>query len=170
MTDAQTHRQSQEKTDDRRPTTIMASNVEERVPLVNSSGSGGPSPSSASSNQRLTTHGLVLVFTTALGGLLFGYDTGVISGALFYLRKSEVLQVLDGDQKRLDFVEGAIVSGTTFGAALGAALGGYFADKLGRKKSIVLADFLFIVGSCLLALSSSYVELIVGRVIVGLGV
>ena len=50
-------------------------------------------------------------------------DTGVISGALLYLRQDEILVRYRGNQSRLDFIEGAIVSGTTIGAAAGAALG-----------------------------------------------
>ena len=109
----------------------------------------------------------VLVLACAIGGFLFGYDTGVISGALLYLRDDPILEGLGSKQ---DFVEGAIVSGTTFGAAVGAGLGSLASDRLGRRKTILVADVIFVVGPATLSFASSCAQLIWGRVIVGLGV
>ena len=73
------------------------------------------------SASRITPFTVLLVLTGAIGGFLFGYDTGVVSGALFYLRDDPILAGLPAGSE--DLVEGAIVAGTTVGAALGAGLG-----------------------------------------------
>lgn len=56
------------------------------------------------------------------------------------------------------------------GAIVGAAVGGWINDKFGRRKAIMLADFLFFIGSVILASATNPAILIVGRVFVGLGV
>ncbi|KAL6903521.1 hypothetical protein ACP4OV_004334 [Aristida adscensionis] len=107
---------------------------------------------------------LQLVLSAGIGGLLFGYDTGVISGALLYIRddfaaveKSTVLRE-------------TIVSMAVAGAIFGAAVGGWMNDKFGRKPSIIIADILFLGGALVMALSPTPQVIIVGRVLVGLGV
>ncbi len=132
---------------------------------------GAPGPSSTLRRcfRGLTPLGCLLVLTCGVGGFLFGYDTGVISGALFYIeREGEVLAGLD--EARLAFTKGLIVSGTTLGAAAGALSGGWLSDAWGRRASILAADAAFAVGSLGLALATSAAQLIVFRVIVGLGV
>ncbi|KAL7103092.1 hypothetical protein ACP275_08G160000 [Erythranthe tilingii] len=105
-----------------------------------------------------------LALSAGIGGLLFGYDTGVISGALLYIRD---------DFKSVDtntWMQETIVSMAVGGAIFGAAFGGYLNDKYGRKKSILLADILFFVGAVIMAASVAPWMIIVGRVFVGLGV
>ncbi|KAA8519177.1 hypothetical protein F0562_013433 [Nyssa sinensis] len=105
-----------------------------------------------------------LAFSAGIGGLLFGYDTGVISGALLYIRD---------DFKSVDrktWLQETIVSMAVAGAIIGAALGGWLSDKYGRKKSILLADLLFFVGAIIMALSPAPWMIIIGRIFVGLGV
>ena len=118
------------------------------------------------SAKHLTAYGVLLIFTTSIGGFLFGYDTGVISGALLYLREDPILE---GHHDK-PAVEGLIVSGTTFGAAFGASVGGWLSDKIGRKRSVLVADAFFILGCLQLALASSVFHLLCGRVVVGLAV
>eukprot|EP01018_Ginkgo_biloba_P032817 Gb_10436 [translate_table: standard] len=111
-------------------------------------------------------NGYVLGLTLAagIGGLLFGYDTGVISGALLYIRD---------DFKEVDessFLQETIVSMAIAGAIIGAAIGGWLNDAYGRKKTTILADIFFIIGSiCMSAAPDPYV-LIFGRILVGLAV
>ena len=100
-----------------------------------------PSPSFPSAS-RITPFTVLLVLTGAIGGFLFGYDTGVVSGALFYLRDDPILAGLPAGSE--DLVEGAIVAGTTVGAALGAGLGSVASDRLGRRQSILYADAFFL--------------------------
>ncbi|CAN1249205.1 Probable inositol transporter 2 [Linum perenne] len=107
---------------------------------------------------------LRLAFSAGIGGLLFGYDTGVISGALLYIRD---------DFKSVDrqtVLQESIVSMAVAGAIIGAAVGGWANDKYGRKIALMVADFLFFIGAVIMAASPGPATLIVGRVFVGLGV
>ncbi|XXG66016.1 hypothetical protein AAC387_Pa05g3577 [Persea americana] len=107
---------------------------------------------------------LRLAFSAGIGGLLFGYDTGVISGALLYIRD---------DFKSVDrntVLQEDSVSTAVAGAIIGAAIGGWMNDRLGRRTSLLVADFLFFVGAVVMASAPSPSVLIVGRVFVGLGV
>ncbi|XVF25443.1 hypothetical protein REPUB_Repub13aG0212700 [Reevesia pubescens] len=107
---------------------------------------------------------LRLAFSAGIGGLLFGYDTGVISGALLYIRD---------DFKSVDrntVLQESIVSMAVAGAIIGAAIGGWFNDRYGRRSTLLIADFLFFIGAVLMAAAPGAALLIVGRVFVGLGV
>ncbi|WP_449461714.1 sugar porter family MFS transporter [Tardisphaera miroshnichenkoae] len=99
--------------------------------------------------------------TTSIGSLLFGYDTGVISGAILFVKKQFMLN---------SATEGIVVSSVLVGALLGAASGGLLADRLGRRKSIIAAGILFTIGAVVAALAPDSVLLVAGRVITGLGV
>src|ERR671914_95327 len=77
-----------------------------------------------------------LTLIASLGGLLFGFDTGVIAGALVYLR---------GDFNLTAVTEGLLVTSLLLpGATAGALLGGPVADRVGRKKSLVIAGVIFV--------------------------
>ncbi|KAL7145437.1 hypothetical protein ABFS83_07G084200 [Erythranthe nasuta] len=107
---------------------------------------------------------LGLTVVAGIGGLLFGYDTGVISGALLYIR-DEFEEV---DQS--SFLQETIVSMALVGAIIGAALGGWINDSFGRKKATLSADVVFVLGSIVMAAAPSPYILIFGRLLVGLGV
>nr|GMD91939.1 probable inositol transporter 2 [Ipomoea batatas] len=107
---------------------------------------------------------LRLAFSAGIGGLLFGYDTGVISGALLYIRDD--FKAVD----RKTVLQEAIVSTAVAGAIIGAAIGGWLNDRFGRRAAILVADFLFFVGAVVMAAAPSPALLIAGRVFVGLGV
>ncbi|VAH30612.1 unnamed protein product [Triticum turgidum subsp. durum] len=107
---------------------------------------------------------LRLAFSAGIGGLLFGYDTGVISGALLYIRD---------DFRSVDkntWLQEMIVSMAVAGAIIGAAVGGWANDRFGRRTSILVADLLFFAGAVVMASATGPVQLVVGRVFVGLGV
>ncbi|KAK7295859.1 hypothetical protein RJT34_18771 [Clitoria ternatea] len=107
---------------------------------------------------------LGLASVAGIGGLLFGYDTGVISGALLYI-KDDFEQV-----RNSNFLQETIVSMAIAGAIIGAALGGWINDAFGRKKATLLADVIFTLGAILMAAAPDPYVLILGRLLVGLGV
>jgi MFS transporter, SP family, major inositol transporter len=97
-----------------------------------------------------------------LGGLLFGYDTGVISGALLYMKT---------DLHLSSFWEATVVSSLLFpGAAFGALLGGRVADRIGRKRSLLVCAGLFLVGAVGCALAPNVAIMVTARIILGFGV
>jgi len=98
---------------------------------------------------------------SALAGLLFGYDTGVISGAILFVRKDFMLST---------FEEEIVVSAVLLGAVAGAAFGGKLADALGRRKLLIHVAILFIVGAIGTALAPSPTLLAIGRVVVGIAI
>lgn len=104
--------------------------------------------------------GVVLV-VTLFSGALFGYDQGVISGALHGLRGSFSLSPL--------LVE-VVTSWVTLGALFGSLAGGELADRFGRKRALLIAALMFTAGALVEALAPSTLILIVGRLIVGAGV
>src|SRR5919199_811740 len=100
-------------------------------------------------------------FFGALGGLLFGYDTGVISGAILFIGK---------DLNTTPFLEGLIVASLLLGAAVGAGSAGPLSDKLGRRNLILIAGVLFAIGALGAALAPNVGVLVFFRVILGLAV
>ncbi|KAM1036957.1 hypothetical protein FF1_031872 [Malus domestica] len=107
---------------------------------------------------------LGLTVVAGIGGLLFGYDTGVISGALLYIKDDfEVV-------KDSSFLQETIVSMALVGAIIGAAAGGWINDSYGRKKATLLADVVFAIGAVVMAAAPDPYVLILGRLLVGLGV
>lgn len=103
----------------------------------------------------------VLAFFSALGGFLFGYDTGVVSGAMLLLKKE---MNLDNLWQEL------VVSSTVGAAALSSLCGGALNGWLGRRVCILVASFTFSIGGVVLSLAPDKETLLVGRVIVGLGI
>jgi len=99
---------------------------------------------------------------TALGGLLFGYDTGVVSGALLFLKTN--FGGLSSFQEEL------VTSLLLVGAMAGAILAGRLSDKLGRKRTVLGTALVFIVGVALAAFTPSYPVLLIARIIIGLAV
>ncbi len=104
--------------------------------------------------------GLIAVVAT-FGGLLFGYDTGVINGALEPMKEDLGLNA---------FREGFVVSILIFGAAVGALVGGRLADKYGRRHNILMLAILFMVGTLACVLSPTWQILAVSRFVLGLAV
>ena len=109
----------------------------------------------------LRPSGRAIYFFGALGGLLFGYDTGVISGALLFI---------PNDFKLTPFLQGAIVAALLLGAMIGAAVAGRLSDRLGRKRLIIAAAIVFTAGALMAALSPTVAVLVAARFILGLAV
>jgi sugar porter (SP) family MFS transporter len=99
---------------------------------------------------------------TALGGLLFGYDTGVVSGALLFVKKD--FGGLSSFQQEL------VTSLLLVGAVIGALGAGRVSDWIGRRLTVLITALVFIVGVLLAAFTPTYPTLLVARIIIGLAV
>jgi SP family sugar:H+ symporter-like MFS transporter len=102
-----------------------------------------------------------IFFFGALGGLLFGYDTGVISGAILFITEDFGLSA---------FMQGAVVAALLLGAMVGAALAGPLSDRMGRRRLIIIAGVTFTVGAIAAAVAPSAGTLVAARFVLGLAV
>lgn len=102
-----------------------------------------------------------LTVFAAIGGFLFGYDTGVISGAMILIKQEFDLS---------SFWQELIVSVTIGAAILGALLGGFLNQQLGRKPLLVVSAMVFTVGAVVMGVAPSIEILLVGRLTVGFGI
>jgi len=103
-----------------------------------------------------------ITFTATLGGLLFGYDTAVISGA-----EKSVQAFLIESQGLSTLVHGLTISSALIGCIIGGAMSGYFSSRLGRRRSLIVAALLFFVS----ALGSAFPEFLLfekGKATMGL--
>ena len=104
---------------------------------------------------------LIFSMVAALGGLLFGFDTGVISGAIPFIKLEFYLNA---------YQEGFAVSNLMIACVIGALFAGPIADWTGRKKVLILCAVLFTVSAILSSLPRSFTELVIARFIGGIGV
>uniref|UniRef100_A0A914X0S3 Major facilitator superfamily (MFS) profile domain-containing protein n=1 Tax=Plectus sambesii TaxID=2011161 RepID=A0A914X0S3_9BILA len=116
--------------------------------------------------QEPTTGGFVILLSAmaAIGGLLFGYDTGIVSSAMLYLPDDPDMTPLS------DFFKELIVSVTPGMAGIGSLIAGPASDKFGRKKTILAASGLFALGAIICAAAFDRVILLIGRIILGLAI
>src|SRR5262249_40416165 len=105
-----------------------------------------------------TTFVYIAAIFAALGGLLFGYDTGVISGAEIFIKDVFKLSA---------FAQGVIVSGVLIGAVGGALSGGRLADRVGRRRLLVGTSIIFISGALIWRGAIVPGGLFCGRIVVG---
>ncbi|HEV2171558.1 MAG TPA: sugar porter family MFS transporter [Candidatus Binatus sp.] len=110
---------------------------------------------------RATLYITLIAAVAALGGLLFGFDTGVIAGAMLFI----VPEFHLGPTQ-----QGLVVSAVTFGALFGALAGGSTSDRLGRRRTNIAAGTSFVVGSILSAIAPNVYALVASRVIIGLAI
>lgn len=103
----------------------------------------------------------MIYFFCGLGGLLFGYDTGVISGALLFIKRDLGLNPT---------LEGFVVSSVMFGAILGSVITSPLSDKFGRKKLIIILGLIFTVSSIGTAWPPNVQVMIAFRILLGIAV
>jgi sugar porter (SP) family MFS transporter len=104
---------------------------------------------------------LLIAITAALGGLLFGYDTGVISSALLFVRT--VFHLSTAGQ--------SIVAGIVLvGAVLGASVAGTLSDRFGRRLVILVTALAFVIGALVSAGADSVAVLLAGRLLIGIAI
>lgn len=102
-----------------------------------------------------------IIIISTLGGLLFGYDTGVINGALPYMTEELGLTSL---------TQGLVASSLLFGAAVGAVFGGRLSDYNGRRKNILFLAILFFVAALGCTLAPNVTIMVISRFFLGLAV
>ena len=111
--------------------------------------------------RRNKAHIFTIALVAATGGLLFGFDTGVISGALPFIR----------DQWSLtESQRGLIVSSIIIGAVFGALFSGRITDIFSRRNTIIVTALMFFTGSVCSALSPDIRGLIISRIIIGIAI
>ena len=103
----------------------------------------------------------IVALVAAIGGFLFGFDTGIIAGALIFLKQSFQLTT---------FTQEMVVSSVLLGALIGAALSGWLANFFGRRRMLIIAAYAFIVGTLLTAFAVDIGRVIWGRLIIGLAI
>ncbi|MGV4320117.1 sugar porter family MFS transporter [Bacillus mojavensis] len=105
----------------------------------------------------------LIMISATFGGLLFGYDTGVINGALPFMARSDQLNLTP-------VTEGLVTSMLLLGAAFGALLCGKLADRYGRRKMILNLSFLFFLASLGTAFAPNVLTMVIFRFFLGLAV
>lgn len=110
---------------------------------------------------RLTGYVYAVGFIAALGGFLFGYDTGVVSGAQKFFAP---------DFHLTPTTQEIAVSAVLIGAVIGAIIGGKLADWLGRKKTLIAMGGIFGIGAILTAIAPSLWPFVAFRILVGIGI
>ncbi|KAL9960703.1 hypothetical protein ACROYT_G034190 [Oculina patagonica] len=125
----------------------------EKVALVQSS--------DLSTKQQTPLYLYFLTVFAAIGGFLFGYDTGVISGAMILIKEEFHLSY---------FWQELIVSATIGTAIPGALLGGFVNQRLGRKPMLIASGMVFTVGAVIMAAAHSREVILIGRLTVGFGI
>lgn len=113
--------------------------------------------------ERVSATGFVYLVSTvaALGGLLFGFDTAVINGAIIFLRSAFHLSTA-----QTEFAAGSLLGGCIFGAAFA----GVFSDRFGRKRLLLVAGLLFLASAIGAAVPNNLSQFVIARVIGGLAI
>ncbi len=104
---------------------------------------------------------ILIAAIAALGGLLFGYDTGVIAGAALFFTKD--FNLSRGGEE-------LAVSGVLIGAIVGAAVAGQLADALGRRLTLIILAIIFAAGAILTALAPNLAIFVTFRIVIGFGI
>lgn len=126
--------------------------------LTNSSDDLGVSARNVS---RHSSYAILIAITAAVGGLLFGYDTSVISGAILFVRERFHFSTFQTE---------VAVSVVLAGALVGAASGGYLGDRFGRKPCLALTAIIFGVFAVGTGLAGGFWTFLLARFLVGLAV
>lgn len=141
--------------------TMSHTSTDDSIELSNGEPSHRKATKQTSQKPQFSCFLLTLSFFAAIGGFLFGYDTGVVSGAMLLLKTNFDLS---------SFTEEVIVSVTIGTAAIFALVSGILNEYLGRKLTIIIGSMVFTVGAVVLAVAHNTIMLIAGRAILGIGI
>ena len=103
----------------------------------------------------------LIIFFAAMGGMLYGYDIGIINGAFLFI---------ENDIAMSSFQTSLLGGSVLFGGAFAILIAGLIADAIGRKKTLMLAGIIFIVSVGLIYVSDSYEMLLFARLVQGVSV
>lgn len=120
-----------------------------------------PTPAAPTTTSAAHRKAIALAISAAVGGFLFGFDSSVINGAV---------DAIEGQFDLSSTVTGLVVAVALLGCALGAWVGGRFADRFGRTKVMVAGAIVFFVSSVLSAIAFSAADLAVWRFMAGVGI
>jgi len=115
----------------------------------------------APESDRITGIVLVVAAIAAVAGILFGFDTGVISGAILFINEEFSLTSVTTE---------VAVSAVLMGAIIGALFGGPLSDRVGRRSSILAASLIFLVGTFVVVLSPIFSIFLIGRILIGIAI
>ena len=101
------------------------------------------------------------VIFASLAGMISGFDTGVISGAILYIQESFFLS---------SSMVGVLVGCVSIGAIVGALINGFLVDKIGRRKVLILSALIFLLGSIFCSISQNITQLVLSRAFIGCAV
>ena len=107
------------------------------------------------------SRGLAIIAFASLGGMLYGYDLGVISGALIFIKRDIYMSL-----NQESFLIGAVFTGSSFATVIS----GFLADYFGRKRLIIASTVIFSLSIIMIAFAHTYLQLITGRLIQGASV
>lgn len=104
----------------------------------------------------------------ALGGLLYGYDIGSTSCATISIESATLSGISWYDLSSVEI--GLITSGSLYGALIGSVLAFNIADFLGRRRELITASILYLVGALVTAFAPNLVVMVIGRFVYGIGI
>ncbi|HEX7342361.1 MAG TPA: sugar porter family MFS transporter [Rhodanobacteraceae bacterium] len=110
---------------------------------------------------RMTRMAMIVIAFAGLGGFLYGFDIGVISGALGFMRTDYGFSKIDA---------GLVLAAVLYGGAFATFFSGSMADKWGRRFSINVSSAVYIIGTLIVVFAANYHMILAGRLIEGLGV
>jgi SP family galactose:H+ symporter-like MFS transporter len=120
-----------------------------------------PSSLQEALHHRARPYAILIAVIAAIGGLLFGYDTSVISGAILFVRKHFALSSVQTE---------VAVSVVLAGAALGAAMAGYLSDRFGRRPVLLVNAIIFGAFAVVTGLANTFALFLAARFLVGLAI
>lgn len=117
--------------------------------------------------QRYKSLTVWMIILSGIGGILYGYDVGVFSGAMPFIQSS----IFGGFNQATMMRYTGIIGGAVFGGGLfGTLITGYLADKFGRRNIIIFSCLIFLLGILFIITAHSFLSLLIARLLLGVGV